>query len=144
LHPPAWALFTRQVLHDVQIGEWTLPARSLIFIYPWIVHRDGRFYPEPEQFQPERFGPERLSDLPPGAYIPFGLGPHSCIGGRIASTVLMHVLPAILQHCQLHVESQGTPKLQATLSLRPRGDILMQVVPRDARQVSSARASASI
>ncbi len=63
----------------------TIPAGTLIEIYPYALHRDPEFFPEPEVFKPERFLEE--SGQPkhhPYAYIPFGGGPRLCIGMRFA------------------------------------------------------------
>jgi cytochrome P450 len=131
LYPPAWALFCRQAVRDVQIGEYTLPAGSLLFIYPWVVQRDPRFFPDPQRFDPDRFSKERLAQLPSGAYIPFGLGPHSCIGEHMARIVLTLVLTRILQGWDLRrADGQGPPELEPLLSLRPRGDLRMRVLQR--------------
>ena len=41
-------------------------------------------FPEPERFDPERFSPGRVESIPQHAYIPFGAGPHVCIGNTFA------------------------------------------------------------
>lgn len=47
-------------------------------IYP--IHRDSKYYPNPEKFDPERFTDENKISIVPGTYIPFGIGPRNCIG----------------------------------------------------------------
>lgn len=47
-------------------------------------HHDPKYYPEPEQFDPERFSDENKSNIVPGTYLPFGIGPRNCIGILIA------------------------------------------------------------
>lgn len=44
------------------------------------VHRDPKYYQEPDIFDPERFSDENKQNIVPGAYAPFGLGPRNCIG----------------------------------------------------------------
>ncbi|XP_072389471.1 uncharacterized protein [Diabrotica undecimpunctata] len=56
---------------------------QLITILSYGIHHDPRYYPNPEVFDPERFNVENKGDIK-GTYIPFGLGPRSCIGARFA------------------------------------------------------------
>ena len=48
------------------------------------IHRDEKFYPDPEKFGPERFNDENKATLNPSVYLPFGAGPRNCIGSRFA------------------------------------------------------------
>jgi cytochrome P450 len=128
LYPPAWALFAREAIEPVEIGGYTLPPGAWIFIYPWVVHRDARFFPDPLRFDPERFSAERIDQIPTGAYIPFGLGSHSCLGGRVAMTTLQVALPAILQQFTFEeVPGQPPVELRTAISLRPKRDLRMRL-----------------
>lgn len=61
----------------MQIGD--------IIMFPlYAVHRDAKFFPEPDRFDPERFSSENRSNILPGTFTPFGIGPRSCIGNRFA------------------------------------------------------------
>jgi cytochrome P450 len=51
LYPPAWAV-GRQAIHDRKIGEYTIPACSTVLMSQYLIHRDPRFFPEPERFNP--------------------------------------------------------------------------------------------
>src|SRR5438093_3785680 len=75
LYPVAGFLFGREAVEEVELGGYTLPRGSWVFIAPYIVHRDKRLFPNPEVFDPERFAPGRSDTIPPYAYIPFGGGP---------------------------------------------------------------------
>jgi cytochrome P450 len=131
IYPPAWALFARQASGDVEIGGYTIPRGGWVFIYPWVVHRDARFYPDPERFDPDRFAPCRAESIPTGAFIPFGLGGHTCIGNRVAMTLLTLVLPTILQRHTLRLAPGGiAPVPEPLVSIRPKGDLPMIVEQR--------------
>ncbi|XP_036334366.1 probable cytochrome P450 6t3 [Rhagoletis pomonella] len=47
------------------------------------IHRDSKYWPNPQFFDPERFAPENLPSIKPMTYIPFGAGPHGCVGSRL-------------------------------------------------------------
>jgi cytochrome P450 len=71
LYPPAW-IIGRRALQDYPIGGYVVPARSIIVISPYVLHRDPRYYPEPDRFVPDRWTSEFKASLPPFAYLPFG------------------------------------------------------------------------
>lgn len=48
------------------------------------IHRDEKYYSEPQKFDPERFNDENKHKIHPSTYIPFGAGPRNCIGSRFA------------------------------------------------------------
>jgi cytochrome P450 len=54
LYPPAWAV-GRQAIHDCRIGEYTIPAGSTVLMSQYIIHRDSRFFPDPETFNPRKW-----------------------------------------------------------------------------------------
>ncbi|MDX1947713.1 MAG: cytochrome P450 [Pirellulaceae bacterium] len=130
LYPPAWVLFAREAIEDVEVGGYLLPRGAWVFIYPWVMHRDERFFPDPLKFDPDRFLPDREAKLPTGAYIPLGLGAHNCIGGRIAMLALQLVLPTLLQRHELSLApGQSPPQPKTSISLRPKIDL--QMIPRE-------------
>lgn len=69
-------------------------------------HRDPQYFPEPEKFYPERFSEENRHLINPDAYMPFGIGPRSCIANRFA---LMEV-KALIYHLVLNFELVATAK----------------------------------
>lgn len=137
IYPPAWSLFARQAVENVEIGGYTISRGSWIFIYPYAVHRDARFFPDPLRFKPERFASERASEIPTGAYIPFGLGPHVCVGNRMAMTTLILVLATILQRFHYRLAAgQGAPVPEPLVSIRPKDGVRIIAMGRRRRQSS--------
>lgn len=55
-----------------------------LFIPIFGLHRDPKYFPDPECFNPERFNKENKKNIKPYTFIPFGVGPRSCIGSRLA------------------------------------------------------------
>ena len=128
MYPPAWVLFARQAREPVELGGYTIARGAWIFIYPWVIHRDERFFPQPDRFDPERFSVEGERRIPKGAYIPFGLGPHACIGTAMANTILSSILPALVRRFDFQLPPEQSPiRPQAVLSLRPSREIFLRI-----------------
>ena len=118
LYPPAWILGARHAVVDTEINGYPIPKESLIFISPYVMHRQEQYYPNPEQFDPERFSPEREAELPRYAYIPFGGGPHVCIGNSFAMMEARLLLATIAQRFQLTLLQESiTPLPRITLGI---------------------------
>ena len=79
LYPPIWIL-ERQVTAADEIGGFRIPARSSVVVSPWALHRHPGFWEAPEEFRPDRFTRAPVTN----SYLPFGLGPHQCIGQHFA------------------------------------------------------------
>jgi cytochrome P450 len=82
LYPPAWSL-GREPLEDDEVGGWRIPAGAAVVMNPWTVHRDGRFYEEPEAFRPRRWADGLEQRLPRFAWFPFGGGPRHGMKPRL-------------------------------------------------------------
>ncbi|CAG5032367.1 unnamed protein product [Parnassius apollo] len=67
----------------------------------WAIHRDSKYYPDPEKFDPERFSEENKHLIKPLTYVPFGLGPRNCIGSRFALCEVKVMLYQLLLHMEL-------------------------------------------
>ena len=104
LYPPAYALFAREALEDVEVGGHWIKKGGWVFMYPYVVQRDPHNFENPETFDPDRFSPQRIESIPKHAYIPFGEGPHVCIGERFAMMEFMLVVPTILRQYALDIE----------------------------------------
>ena len=101
LYPPAWALFCREAQAEIELGGYRIPRKSWVFLFPYVTHRDSRFFPDPERFDPERFSPEREKEIPQYAYFPFGAGPRVCIGNMFAMMEMTLVIATLVQKLTL-------------------------------------------
>lgn len=107
LYPPVWCI-GRAPLEPVEFRGFRLPKGAEIFIPQWVVHRDPRWYDEPDVFRPQRWLDGQLDRMPRFAYFPFGGGPRVCIGNHFAMVEAVLILATIVQRFRL-VRLAGHP-----------------------------------
>jgi len=127
LYPPAWVVTRRAEEDDVVDGVAT-PAGTLVIVSPWLLHRREEAWPDPERFDPERFTQGRTP--PRGAYLPFGAGTRLCIGRDFALVECVLVLAALLRDRGVAPVPGRAPRVEALVTLRPRGGMPLRLVPR--------------
>lgn len=97
LYPPG-ALVARETLQDMNFGGIHIPKGVNIFIPVSPLHHDPAIWgPDVLEFKPERFsgGILRACRLPQ-TYLPFGLGPRTCLGQHFAMAELKVILSLLL------------------------------------------------
>lgn len=122
LYPPAWIL-ARQALRDVEIGDTRIPAKAFVTMSQWVMHRDPRYFAEPERFLPERWEGELETRLPKFVYFPFGGGQRVCIGSDFAMMEATLVLATVMQRFQFALAPGYRLRPDPSLSLRPKGGV---------------------
>jgi cytochrome P450 len=131
LYPPAW-IVGRRGLEDYRVDEYVVPARGIVVVSPYLIHRDRRFYPDADRFQPDRWTPEFKASLPPFAYFPFGGGARRCIGESFAWMELVLVASTIAQTWRLRVVPGHPVVPQPVITLRLKHGLKMTVHRRSA------------
>ena len=129
LYPPIWTT-GRMAFQDFDLGGWRIPAGAILTAPQLIVHRDPRWYDEPEQFRPDRWTPAFRESLPRFAYFPFGGGPRVCIGEGFAAMEARLLLATIAQSWQLTHDPQHQIQLLPRISLRSQGGMPMYLQRR--------------
>lgn len=115
---PSVPIIARLLTEDIVIKDKTLPQGMGIVIAPSMVHRDPRYWPDPEVFKPERFLSNELKH--PYAYIPFSAGARNCIGQRFALMEEKCVLALLMRHLKVKSKLRTDQmRISAELIIRP-------------------------
>jgi cytochrome P450 len=131
LFPPAW-LLTREAIERVTIGETEIPAGAVVFMSPWVAHRDPHYFPNPLCFDPDRWRNGTAASLPRFAYFPFGGGPRVCIGAAFAMTEMVLCLATIAQRLRFRLADGARVVPHPSMTLRPRDGVPVIIEPRPA------------
>jgi cytochrome P450 len=99
VHPPAPILY-REVESAFELGGYACARDAAVWVSPELLHKDARYFPEPDRFLPERFVKGRTA-VPPAAYLPFGAGRRACIGSHLA--LLQMTVIALLTLHRFHL-----------------------------------------
>lgn len=111
----------RKVKIDKGIQLW-------IPIYAY--HRDPKYFPNPEKFDPERFSDANKGNINMAAYIPFGVGPRNCIGSRFSLVEAKVILYYLLKDFSLETNSQTEIplKIQSTATgVYPKNGLYLNI-----------------
>jgi len=129
LFPPAYVI-GRESLRDTKIGGIDVPAHTTIFMSPWLLHRDTRWFENPLEFRPERWADGLADRLPRHVYMPFGGGPRVCIGNSFAMMESVLILATIARRYRLEAVPGSSVEVFPTITLRPRNGVPVRVVRR--------------
>uniref|UniRef100_A0A182S9V5 Cytochrome P450 n=1 Tax=Anopheles maculatus TaxID=74869 RepID=A0A182S9V5_9DIPT len=128
---PSVSFFGRTLSEDIQLGGYHVPAQTIVGIHAYHVHRDERYYPEPEKFDPDRFLPENTENRHPYAYIPFSAGPRNCIGQKFALLEEKSLVSSILRRYRLRsVRTREEQLIMHELITRPKDGVLLYLESR--------------
>lgn len=131
LFPPTWLFVRTPKNHDVLPSGISIPAGCKLYLCPYAMHRHGRYWSNPEQFNPERFTESAKKERPQFSYFPFGGGIRFCIGEAFAKMQILLVLATIAQRFTLNLVTGQTIVPKPRLTLRPHKEIRMQLNQRD-------------
>lgn len=129
LYPPSW-LMGRETITPFEIRGRTIPKGWNLLICPWVIHRDSRWFKNPDEFRPERWFEPHIKSLPRGAYLPFGAGPRQCIGNHFAMMEAIIILASIVQRFELYRDVKQPVVPVPLVSIRPQGGLPISIKRR--------------
>lgn len=126
LLPPAWIVgrcSTQQVSLQLEGREFAVPRGTTVFVSPFVLGRDRRFWHAARRFDPSRweegFVPEKWS------YLPFGAGHRACLAENFAWMEAILSLATLAQ--RFRARAVGPLRLEPSVTLRPRGALWMEL-----------------
>lgn len=129
LYPPIAAL-SRTVLEADRLGDFAVGSRSLIVIAPYVLHRHRMLWSRPDAFDPSRFLPKGRGAIPRFAYLPFGVGPRTCIGASFALQEAAIVLAVLIRDFEMRLLPNADVQPLQRITLRPAHGLPMVISRR--------------
>jgi cytochrome P450 len=130
LYPPAWVI-GREAVAPCDIGDHHIHVGMTVFVSPWVIHRDPRYYDRPDEFRPDRWLDGARSKLPRYAYLPFGAGPRLCIGNAFAMTEATLILATLARRFRPTLRDSKPITPFPSITLRPASPVRMTLNKRD-------------
>jgi cytochrome P450 len=122
LYPPVPRFDREAVAADV-IGDHEIQAGDLVSIWPWIMHRHRKLWDDPDAFDPERFAAVRTGERHRFQYVPFGGGPRTCVGARLALAEALTILAIWLAKWRFKPLPGREVRVSGMVTLRPKGGL---------------------
>jgi cytochrome P450 len=95
------------------------------------MHRDARFWPDPDKFIPERWLSQSVKEASQRfIYFPFGGGVRRCIGESFAWTEGILLLATLASRWKMRMVPEQKVGLQPMITLRPKYGMRMQLLNR--------------
>jgi cytochrome P450 len=129
--PAGLGMAPRVALEDDEMQGYFIPKGSIFMIAPYFTWRHPEFWDNPEQFNPDRFLPEQVNQRPKFVYLPFGSGPHTCIGKNYALMEATAILVGIVQRFQIELLPNQPIEIDPRFTLSPKYGVKVTVRKRD-------------
>lgn len=130
LFPPAHTI-GRKSLESFSLGSHEIPGGSMVLMSPFVVHRDPRYWDDPNTFRPSRWEDGSTDNLPKFAYFPFGGGARVCIGEHFAWMEGVLVLATLARQWRPALIPGQDVQHQALITLRPKDGVWVTLEPRN-------------
>lgn len=126
LYPPVWAI-SRNPTEDLVLNNYLFKKDSTVLLFPFIIHRDKRFYNEPLKCRPERWMNDERKKISKYSYIPFGAGPRVCLGDNFAWMELLISIIKIMKHYDFKLAKNQDVKISSSITLKPKDGIYLKI-----------------
>ncbi|KAI1307666.1 Cytochrome P450 4V2 [Halotydeus destructor] len=129
---PAVPTIVRKLSEPIEINGHLIPKDISVFMKLHLLHRDARYFPEPDEFNPERFSPAQVDKIPPYAYVPFSSGARNCIGQKFAMNEMKIVVAHIVRRFKIKsLVTIAELRLVNGIVMKPTRPMTIQFTPRN-------------
>ena len=118
LYPPAWITDRENIEDDTLLG-YHIKDKTLIGVSFYELHRNQKYWDNPEEFNPERFLGEQKKESYKYFY-PFGAGPRMCIGLGFAMYEMSLTLSYIIKKYTILSQNKHID-INPLITLKPVG-----------------------
>jgi cytochrome P450 len=118
LYPPAW-ITDRENIEDDELLGFKIRGKTLIGVSFYELHRNPKYWNNPEEFNPERFLGEQKKESYKYFY-PFGAGPRMCIGLGFAMYEMSLALSYIIKNYKVTAQNKDI-QINPLITLKPVG-----------------------
>ena len=127
---PPLPVIPRVATESFEFAGYRIPKDAMVVVSPIHTHHLAEWWDEPRRFDPGRFSPERAEhERHSHSWVPFGGGPHMCLGLRFAELQVKCVMHQVLQRFRIHVpDDYEMPVQQAPIS-KPRDGLPIRLEP---------------
>ena len=127
LYPPAWAT-GRNVIKEHEFGGYKVRRGYIVLASQWVMHRDARYWDDPEAFLPERWETKSVKEAgSENIYFPFGGGVRRCIGESFAWTEGILLLATLARKWRLSLVPEQRVEVKPLIVLRPKYGMRMKI-----------------
>ena len=121
----------RRVASAFAFGGYRVEADTNVLIATGLPHFMAEFFPNPRRFDIDRYLPERKEHKQRGAYAPFGLGAHVCLGAGMAEVLMIMTVATVLHTVSLSMDPAGYElKIDHTPTQKPDKNFRIRAIPR--------------
>jgi len=129
LYPPVPVMLRKTVADDIVCGR-RVRRGSTVVIAPWIIHRHRRLWRDPDRFDPDRFAPEHTVTRSRYSYLPFSVGPRTCIAAPLALMQIHLAVALLARRFRFRLVPSHPVEPTGWTTLRPNRGIRVTVEPR--------------
>lgn len=134
LYPPV-PIVGRVLEHDQVIDNQTVPKGVQFFINVFRLHRNHKYFSDPERYLPERFMREETTFRPPFVYIPFSGGARKCLGQAFAMMEIKLLLAKIFSKFKVEIiRPLDHPKINIDEIISAREELRVWIRRREAQE----------